>query len=548
MTEAIEQNGSQKKNPRSFLKGALILSIAGFAVKGIGFLNWIILSRVLGGEGIGLYQMAFPVYLLALSISSAGLPVAISILTAEKLAHGDYRGAQRVFRTSLWVLACTGLILSLAVYFGAEWLIKFRFIRDPRAYYSIIALAPAIFFVTLLSSYRGYLQGWQQMTPTAVSQVVEQIFRVITMLIFASMLLPYGLEHAAAGASFGACPGAAAGLAVLLYYYWRMKNQARVHIEAQSAEAAPESSWRVMKRLAVLALPVSVSDLMLPVVANLDLFIVPARLEAAGYTVEQSTELFGYLTGMAVPLVNLTTVLTAAMATSLVPAISTAYSLGDYQGVKQRITTAVRISHMVTIPAFVGLLVLARPIADMVYHAPQAGLPLEVLAIAVFLLGLHQVTTGVLQGMGHTTIPLANMAGSAVVKVILNWTLTASPLLGIQGAALATVADIGLAAILNLYFLNRYIGFRMDIFSLWRPALAALVMGAAMLAVHGALSGLAGNGLTTLASIATGVLVYGTMLIMTGGLSERDLAQVPLVGAAMLKVLRLAGIFPKGSG
>ena len=300
-----------------------------------------------------------------------------------------------------------------------------------------------------------------------------------------------------------------------------------------------------MRRLVVLAIPVSVSDLMLPVVANLDLLIVPGRLEAAGYSVSQATELFGHLTGMAVPLVNLTTILTAAMATSLVPAISAAYAVGDVQGVKGRIATAIRISHIVTLPALAVLLTLAAPIADMVYHAPQAGKPLEVMAIAVFLLGLHQVTTGVLQGMGHTKVPLVNMALSAVVKVILNWVLVGLPAFGIAGAALATVADIGLAAVLNLYFLHRYAaGFCLSFGELWRPALAATAMGIVMYGMHGEVARLVGNSLATLASFSVGVVVYTGVLIIGGGLREADLEQVPMIGRPMLRVLRRMGFFP----
>lgn len=541
----MDEQQEPKKNTRSFLRGALILSIAGFFVKGIGFLNWIILSRVLGAEGIGLYQMAYPVYLLALSLSSAGLPVAISIVTAEKLARGDYRGAGRVFHVSLSVLTLTGLLLSIAVWTGADALIEWKLIRDPRAYYSILALAPAIFFVTLLSSFRGYLQGWQRMTPTAVSQVVEQLLRVATMLIFASLLLPQGLEYAAAGATLGAAPGAAAGLLVLFYYYWKIRGEAKQKIAAQPQDLVQEPIWAIVRRLVLLAIPVSVSDLMLPVVANLDLLIVPGRLEAAGYSVSQATELFGHLTGMAVPLVNLTTILTAAMATSLVPAISAAYAVGDVKGVKGRIATAIRISHIVTLPALAVLLTLAAPIADMVYHAPQAGKPLEVMAIAVFLLGLHQVTTGVLQGMGHTTVPLVNMGLSAVVKVILNWVLVGIPAFGIAGAALATVADIGLAAVLNLYFLHRYAaGFCLSFGELWRPAMAATAMGIVMYGMHGEVARLVGNSIATFASFAVGVVVYTGVLIIGGGLREADLEQVPMIGRPMLRVLRRMGFFP----
>ena len=170
-----------------FLHGAMILTLAGLVVKIIGSVNRILLSRLLGGEGIGLYQMAFPIYFFALSVSTAGVPVAISIITAEKVALKDIFGAKRIFKISMSLMFVTGLIFTALTYFGAQWLIDWQFIRDPRAYWSVVALAPAIFFVTLLASSRGYLQGWQRMTPTAVSQIVEQIFRVVTMILFARL-------------------------------------------------------------------------------------------------------------------------------------------------------------------------------------------------------------------------------------------------------------------------------------------------------------------------------------------------------------------------
>ena len=174
--------GRSVLSKEKFLKGALILTVAGIIVKVIGSVNRIFLSRLLGGEGIGLYQMAYPIYLLALSISSAGIPVAISILVAEKAALQDYRGANRVFRISLILLTITGAVFSVILFFGAGWLIKNQFVRDPRAYYAIAALSPALFFVTILSSYRGYFQGMQMMLPTGVSQIAEQFVRVVTMV------------------------------------------------------------------------------------------------------------------------------------------------------------------------------------------------------------------------------------------------------------------------------------------------------------------------------------------------------------------------------
>ncbi len=519
---------------KGFLKGTLILTAAGMVVKIIGSLNWIILSRVLGGEGIGLYQMAFPIYLLALSISSAGIPVAISIITAEKLARGDYLGAGRVFKLSLAVLTVSGLILSGLMFFGADWLIQYRVIRDPRAYHSLLALAPAIFFVTILSSFRGYLQGWQIMTPTAVSQIAEQLFRVGAMLLFASFFLPMGIEYAAGGASLGACFGAVAGLVVLLFYHWKLQREFKLQRQLHEQYIAQEPSVVIIRRIAALALPVSLSSIMLPVVSNLDLLIVPARLEEAGYTVEQATELFGYLTGMAVPLVNLFTIITAALATSLVPAVSEAYAVGDSEQTYRRTAAAMRLANIVTIPGGIGLWLLAEPIAAMIYHAPQASESIKILAASVFLLGIHQVTTGVLQGMGRTTIPVVNMGAAAVVKVTLNWILTAMPALGIKGASWATVADIGVAAILNMYFVNRYTGFVLDLSNVFKSGAAAALMGAIIyISYSRVLSATSSGTYATLAAMIAGVAVYGPVLFMMGGIDIHDIKRIPIVGGRL---------------
>lgn len=534
----------KQNNPAgSFLQGTLILTIAGMVVKIIGSLNWIILSRVLGGEGIGLYQMAFPIYLLALSLSSAGIPVAISIITAEKIALQDYRGANRVFTVSLGLLTVSGFVLSILVYFGAGWLIEEGIIRDGRAYPAILALAPAIFLVTLLSSFRGYLQGWQMMTPTAVSQIVEQLFRVGTMLIFAALLLPQGIEYAAGGASLGAGFGAAAGLAVLIYYYFRLQRKLPAADQRQAITA--ESSTSLIRRMLYLALPVSLSSLMLPLVSNLDLFIVPLRLEEAGYTVEQATEHFGYLTGMAVPLVNLATLITAALSTALVPAMATAGSSGNEQLARQKIGSAIRLTNLVTIPAAVGLAILATPVAAAVYHAPQAGAVVQVVAAGVYMLGIHQVTTGILQGMGHTALPLINMGIAAVVKVILNWQLVALPSFGILGAGWATNADFGVAALLNLIFVYRYSRFSISLKGMLKILAATVVMGVVLFIVNELVIGQMSALLAILVDISVAVVVYGILLLLLGELTEQDILRIPVIGRRLVQLLSLCGLCKK---
>jgi len=499
---------------------------------------------VLGGEGIGLYQMAFPIYLLALSVSTAGVPVAISIITAEKVALKDILGAKRIFRISLALMAITGAIFSLATYFGAGFLIEYRFIRDPRAYYSVAALAPAIFFVTILASSRGYLQGWQRMTPTAVSQIVEQIFRVITMILFANLLLPQGLEFAAAGASLGACAGAVAGVIVLIYYHWKLEKDIEREYSDHVVVTKHEPSLKIIKRIFALALPVSASSIMLPIGQNLDLMIVPARLEVAGYSVSQATELFGYLTGMAVPLINLATILTASLAVSIVPAISEAKVLGDKVRSFQQTAAAMRISNLISFPAFMIVFILDTPISALIYNATAAGPTVRVLSMSIVLLGIHQVTTGVLQGLGHTSVPMTNMIIAAMAKVVLNWVLTANPALGIQGAAWATVADIGIAAVMNLYFLHKYIGYNLEIKQVAKTILATALMGGTLhLAYLYIMKYIPMNSVATLGSILIGSAVYIVVLMLLGGISERDVERVPMIGSALIKLLRRVGVF-----
>lgn len=518
-------------NKDTFLKGAMILTVAGIIVKIIGAVNRILLSRLLGGEGIGLYQMAYPIYLLALSVSSAGLPVAISIMVAEKNAIRDYIGAQRVFRISTVALTITGLLFSVLLYGSANWLVDTGLVRDPRAYYALVALSPAIFIVTIVSSLRGYFQGLQEMRPTAISQIVEQLFRVVTMIAFAVLLLPMGLEYAAAGATFGATPGALMGLLVLLGYYYMDRHTRKEMLANQDTNLPREKLTRILKRLLILALPVSLANIMLPVTANIDLFIVPHRLAVAGYSVEESTELFGYLTGMATSLVNMPTILTASLAASLVPAVSAAFMRRDEGQIYQRTSVAMRIASLLTIPSFVGLAVIATPISQMLYATPNAGPCIRVMSLGVFLLGVQQVTTGVLQGMGRTAIPLINMVISALVKIVLSWTLTALPFFGIEGAAWATNADFGVAAALNLVFLYKYMNYNMDWSHTLRVTAASALMGVCTYFGYTAMYGaLHSNTLATLGAIIIGMIVYALGLVLVKGVHSSDLRSLPKVG------------------
>lgn len=518
----------------SFIQGALILTIAGIIVKFIGAFSRIYLSRLLGGEGIGLYQMAYPIYLLCLAISSAGLPVAISIMVADRNAVNDYRGGQKVFHISLVVLTITGVFFSLLLYYGADWLIKAGIVRDPRAYWSLVALSPAVFGATLLATLRGYFQGLQMMTPTAVSQIVEQIVRVVLMILFASLLLPYGLEYGAAGATFGAAPGAFAGIVVLLIYFYLTKSWRKSLSDRQDPSIIGQKTTYIIKRLFILAVPVSLANIMLPIVSNIDLYIVPKRLGVAGYSLQESTTLFGYLTGMATSLVDMPTIVTASLAAALVPVVSEAMARKDRGVILRRTDTAMRLANLITIPCFVGMYVIATPISSMLYATAGAGPCIAAMSIGVFFLGVQQVTTGVLQGMGKTAIPFINMVVSAVVKVFLSWNLTSIPSLGIIGAAWATNADFGVAALLNLVFLYKYEKYKMDLVHTVKIFICAGIMGAVVLGSYNeVMVVLHSNVLATIAAICIGGIVYCAAAVGTKTVRSQDVANIPRIGTKL---------------
>ncbi|WP_304261928.1 putative polysaccharide biosynthesis protein [Phascolarctobacterium succinatutens] len=506
-----------------FLRGAMILTLAGLMVKVIGSVNRILLSRLLGGEGIGLYQMAYPVYLLLLAISAAGIPVAISIIVAGFLAQKDYANVRQVFRVSLRLMACVGAVLAVCLVLAAGWLVDAGVITDVRAYYSLIALTPAIFFATILASFRGYFQGHQLMTPPAVSQIVEQFIRVVTMVVLAYVLLPYGLEYAAAGAAFGAVPGSLTGLVVMgcFYRYYRKQWQVE-HVPA----AELVRSRVLIKRLLLLALPVSCANILVPVTSSIDVLLVPGRLIDSGLSVEQATAQFGYLAGMAQPLLLMATIPTMSLATSLVPAVSEAFALNKWQIIGQKAATAMKLCCLITVPASVGMWVLAEPISCLLYGTAKAGVAIMHSAPAICLLGLQQVTTGMLQGMGHTNLPMLNMLIGIAAKLVAVLQLT-NVEYGIAGAAWATNINFGVTALLNIIALYKF-SIRFSWLSIAKIIAAAAMMGAVAVEAHVLLGG-ASPALATIAAMLAAGISYIILLPLLGVLNRQELRQLPVV-------------------
>lgn len=521
----------------SFIKGAAILGIAGGIVKILGAIYRLPLANIIGSEGMGYYQTAYPLYTLLLTISTAGFPVAIAKLVSEKRAIGDYNAAHRVFKVALTGLFIGGLLTSLFLYFLSDVIVER--LGNPNAYYALIALVPALFFVPIMASFRGFFQGQQSMAPTALSQVIEQLFKVISGLSLTYYLLDRGTAIAAGGASFGGSVGAIFGtLTVIIIYIYRRRSmldemKTSIHTEEYKVNS-------IVKDLLIIAIPITIGSAIMPIMDTIDVAIVLKRLQFIGYTEAEANGLYGNLKGMAQTLINFPQVFSMAIAMSLVPAIAHTNAKKNKREMENIISSGIRMTLLIGLPAAIGLFVLSTPIISLLYYKNpietilSVGDLLRTLSIGVIFLTLIQALSSILQGLGKPLIPAMNLFIGAIVKIILSYVLTAVPSININGAAISTVAAFVVAASLDLISVIKYTKIKLNIKDVFiRPLISAIGMGISALVSYGLLFQVLvdklenGAKIATVSSILIGALVYGILLILTGTITSEDLKFIP---------------------
>ncbi|GAB6099771.1 polysaccharide biosynthesis protein [Halanaerocella petrolearia] len=530
---------SGEKN--SLLQGTFILAVAAFISKFLGFIYKAFLARMIGGVGLGLYEKAYPVYTLILTVSIVGIPVAISKLVSEKKAEGQDYIADYIFNTALKVSFVFGLVASIIVGLLARP-IAYYLLDDIKVYYSILAIAPAIFIVSVMATYRGYFQGLRKMKPTGISQVVEQLVRMTTMILLALFLLPYGVELGAAGAASGAFFGAVAGLIVMLIIYYRHKKK-EVTDNLDKPETMPELQI-ILRKIFSLAIPVTIGALILPLMRLVDASMITRRLRVAGFSLKQATNLYGQFNGMAMTLVRFPTVVAASLAVNLVPAISEAATLEENELVQSRISKAFKLTLYLSIPSSLGLFILARPLCTMIFGIPQAAISLRYVALGVVAVSLQQMTSSILQGFNQPKLPARNLFLGVVVNAALNYYLTSQPELGIRGAAIGTVTGFTLAALLNIIAVFKIAKPEFNYYNLLiKPLFSGLVMSVLVYSTYYTLNSMIHiKSITTLTAVLVGIISYSLVLLLTGGLTKEDIELVPKVGSKVSSILDKLGV------
>ena len=514
-----------------FIKGAAILGIAGIIVKILGAIYRIPLGNIIKPEGMGYYQTAYPFYQLLLTISTSGVPVAIAKLVSEKSALGDYKSAYKVFKVSLIGLFIAGVLTSGFVFFNAKSVVDS--LKNPNAYYSLIALVPTLFFVPIMAAFRGYFQGRQNMVPTALSQISEQLFRVILGLIITYLLLGYGIPIAAGGASFGGSIGAIAG--TIAVYAIFLSKKKTINEEIRTSISKKEYSVNmIVKDLLTIAVPITIGSAIGPIMDTIDASMVLNRLQTINYSELEANELYGQLKGYAQTLINFPQVFSISIAMSLVPAISNAKARSQKKEIETLISSGIRMTLLIGLPCAFGLFVLARPIIQLLYfnNTPETitsvGEILQYLSFGVIFLTLVQALTSMLQGLGKPLIPVVNLFIGAIAKVGLTYVLTVIPSVNVKGAAISTVAAYAIASTLDIISLGILARVRFKYLDTFiKPLISSIGMAIVVKISYIGLYNILGSRLATLVSVMIGVAVYVILLIITGTITNEDLALLP---------------------
>ncbi len=512
---------------KSIVGGALLLSLAGIIVKVLGMLYKLPLAALLREEGMGYFNSAYTVYSFFFLLSTAGLPVAVSILVSAALSRSERgrRDALRILRVTISCFALIGLAICILLVFLAE---RFAdWIGNPPAAAAIAAIAPALLFVCILSALRGYFQGCGNMLPTALSQIVEAAGKLTFGILLARWaLLRY--KDASAAASF-AVLGVTVGtfLALLCLLPAWIGQTRRAPRLSPVPEEGRESALSITKRLAKIALPVTLSSSVMSLAGLLDLFLVLRRLTDAGYTAGVANALYGSYSGLAVTLANMPTVLITPIACAAVPILSSALSRGRREVARSVSHTALRVTVLIAAPCAVGMSLLAPEILALLFDdamAKGAAPYLTALAPSILFIALCNVSGALLQATGKVKTPLVTMTAGAVVKLISAWILLGK--YGMMGAPISTFLCYLTITALNLAALARQ-GVKITFGSVFaRAVLAAMACGGAALLGRTLWVGRLGA-LSCIPAAGLGAIVYLVLLLMLGGITRAEWRLIP---------------------
>lgn len=544
----------KKNGDKSFLVQGSVLAAAGVITKIIGAVYRVPLVNILGDKGMGYYGVAFQIYAIALTLTSYSLPLAVSKLVSARNAVGQYRNAHKVFRIALSFAFTVGGSAALLIFFGAD-IIASHIMKMSLSAYALRVLAPCILVVAVLGVFRGFFQGNKSMIPTAFSQVLEQIVNAAVSIMGAYFLLKlakaakkgenYSLAMAAVGGTLGTMAGAVFALLFLMFvfaaYQRVMKRQRR-----RDRTRRRESYEHIFRALLFTIAPVLLSSTVYNLSGVIDNAMFGTIMSAQGHAESDYAGLLGILSGKYDTIINVPLAFSNALGASLVPSLVATAKSGNRRQVNSKISLFVRFNMMIAIPSAVGLFVLAKPILDLIFFTENNDVSAKMLqigAVSVIFYCLSTVTNAVHQGLDNMMVPVKSASISLVVHIVSLFVMMVVFQWGIYGVVVSKIVFSATASMLNSHALRQKVGYIQEQKKTFLiPLLASAIMGALSLGAYSLFRLLIGQKPATLVAILIAVAAYGAALVLLGGVSEEEMAEIPK-GRLLAKVCRKVRLF-----
>ena len=522
----------KETNKQGFLQGVITLMFSQVLIKLLGMVYTLYLTnrQGFGDKGNGIVSSSYQIYAMLLTISSIGVPNAISKLVSEKVAIGDNRGAYRIFKVAFATFAVIGLVGSLMLFLGAH-VIAYNWLQIPEAEMTLVALSPAIFFVAIASVMRGYFNGRQELKATARSQTLEQVFKTVLTIIIVeivAILSKVSTEWMAAGATLATTLATFAGFGYLYMYYQTEKREIAKEIR-KTTNYKYERVKSIIKKVLLVSTPIALTAIMSSLNKNIDSFTVVRSLKQF-MSEDEALAQYGILGGKVDMLTSLPLSINVAFSTALVPAISAAKARKDNKTITQKTSFSLLVSMLIGLPCTVGMFIFAQPILNLLFpNANDGALILQISSLTIIFTILDQTINGALQGYGKLMIPTISLAIGVFVKFILNLVLIPIPSIGVYGAAIGSVACHMVAFTIAINALRKNI--KLDLtFSKFviKPILATTIMGICSYFIYSTLSGIIVERLATIIAIVVAVIIYVLAVIILKIFTKEELKMMPV--------------------
>lgn len=457
MNNKILHNNNSKKY-ESYKSGAVKLMIAGFIVRIFGFANRIYMSNLIGAEGMGLYQLTFPVYSLIILTLTSGVSITVSGMAAKERALGHVKGARKTAKAAFFLLLFAGSIAALAmILFGRQ--IASDILGDSRTYLSLVLLAPCIPIVASASAIKGYFYGMARITPTAISQIVEQIVRILFIVILAQKIAGTNLTYACAILTLSSAVGEMANLLVVAIAFFKYSKEYG-HSGKMTFSELKRTSGHIAKESA----PIALNRFIVSVMGAVETIILPLRFIAGGLNYQSSLAMLGRLSGMAMPLIMFPTIVTSSLSTTLVPAVAGALAAGNRRLAGQRISRCIRISCLMGFFFFGFFTTFGTQTGDLLYAGQNAGKLLQKMAVYCIIVYLQQTMSGILNGLEKHAFAFFSTTVGYAIRMSFIW--FAVPVKGVNAYITGMLVSSAVTAIINLLYIVRNIGIHIE-FTEW---------------------------------------------------------------------------------